>query len=612
MTSNQLASLLNVSSKTIKRDIKDLNLIYPNIVLSDDKGYRINKDLALTVSNLNKQVPETYEDRKTIILKQLLTNNEIDISSLSDELYISSATLLNELTKLRSELDKYNLNLHIKKDVISISGSNKGKQKLLIELFNDELKDSFFSLDKIQQFFMVVNLKELKNTILSELNKNEYFLDDYSLTNYVFHVALLVENGIKHSYQSKYDDKCVFNEDLNTLCVNLYECLKEKYPNKFSFSDFLDASFLMLTRIARRDYIPDKDISLLINENVRNLVTSIIKSVKLNFAVDLDTEDFVIPFTFHVKNLLIRLENESQMVNLQFDQIKSQFPLLYSISVFIAEKIEKYANHKINEDEIAFIAMHVGVVIEKKSIEENKLKCIVVAPNYYALGDKIAKSLSKKFDDDLFIKDIYVSNVNSIDSDIDLCITTFGSSLKQINNVLTINVNPFLTDEDFNKISNSINFLKDKKKKAIVSKKLMYFINEELFFVNPKYKNRDEVINVLSKLLEKEGYVDEKFKDKLFQREEISSSAFDNIAIPHPLAYDSKKSVLAIIISKDGILWDKNKVNFIFMFALNADDHSKFADVFDSITYLFKDTHNEEKLLSIKSFDDFIDFITNN
>lgn len=312
ISSNKLAILLSVSSKTIKRDVKDLNFIFPELVNSNEKGYFIDKSSASKILNENnKLIPESYEDRKTYILKKLLTSNSTSILSLSDELIISPTTLQNELIKIRNELEEYNLSLHIKKDLISISGSNKGKQKLLIELFNEELKDSFFSIEIIQNFFTKVNLNELKQIIINTLLENEYFLDDYSLTNYIFHVALLIENGITHSYHSEIELNKIFNNDLIQFCDTLYEQLNVKYKNKFTKKDFLDASFLMLTRIARIDYIPDKDINMLIDSNIIDLVSNIIKSVKLNFAIDLDIQDFVIPFTFHVKNLLIRLANDS-------------------------------------------------------------------------------------------------------------------------------------------------------------------------------------------------------------------------------------------------------------------------------------------------------------
>ena len=182
--------------RQVKYSVAELNKEYGALILSSNKGYKIDKLKAAQILSFlpSQTIPASYEERKRYIINTLLLQNQrMSISDLSDKLCISPITLQNELSRMRTDLMQFHLNIHTKNDMVNITGLAKDKRAVILSLINEEIKSSYFSLERIQEIFTSVSLARIKQLILQVMHKYEYFLDDYSLLNYVLHIALTVE-----------------------------------------------------------------------------------------------------------------------------------------------------------------------------------------------------------------------------------------------------------------------------------------------------------------------------------------------------------------------------------------------------------------------------------
>lgn len=603
ITSSQLANLLSISVRTLKSEIQFINQNQSNCIISSKKGYYIQRDKVSSLLQEVSQIPENYEERKYYILKEMILNDSISFDQLCEKLCISNITLQNELNRIRSEISQHQLNIHIKKNQIFMSGSDRGKRHILLDMINKELENSFFSITSIQKLFPHTDLSMIKNIVSEILTQYQYFLDDYSLTNYVMHIAMMME--LNH-YSDKEDEKMIYSKEAEEIITDIYRSLKNYFiTSNFTLKDIFDASILMMTRITPKK---DANINEFIDDDILRIIEIISKEVYKNYSIHLDFSHFLTPFSFHLKNLFIRLKTGIHVTNIQFRQIKQEYPLIYSISVFIAQIIEKQIHIALPEDEIAFIALHIGTIIEEQHILNNKVKCLVFAPDYYSFGERISQQLSQHFQDILFISDVVTSLDECIDwQDFDLIITT--ASVHQVLPLPYLKIKPFLTHEDIHRCYLYIEDIKQQKQKQTIIKKLDYFFHENCFYVNKGFQNKDEIIETVCDQLYKLDYVDEQYKQKIYERENISSSAYGNMAIPHPLNNDAKKSVIAVIIEKKGVYWEPYKVNIVFMLSLKKEDHEYFAEIFNFITSLIQNESILEKLTHIQSFQEFVKII---
>ena len=63
---------------------------------------------------------------------------------------------------------------------------------------------------------------------------------------------------------------------------------------------------------------------------------------------------------------------------------------------------------------------------------------------------------------------------------------------------------------------------------------------------------------------ERRGIVDETFYPQVIEREQLSSTAFGSVAIPHSLTMNANRTGVAIAVNPKGIQWGNNRVHIGF------------------------------------------------
>ena len=105
--------------------------------------------------------------------------------------------------------------------------------------------------------------------------------------------------------------------------------------------------------------LPSSEDSLkkLVGEDILALTRDIIQKVNVSYYIDLNHENFITPFALHLKNLLLRVRNDTYTKNPMVDAIKSSCPTVYDIAIFIAMELMQRFHVDINEDEVTFLAL---------------------------------------------------------------------------------------------------------------------------------------------------------------------------------------------------------------------------------------------------------------
>jgi len=286
-------------------------------------------------------------------------------------------------------------------------------------------------------------------------------------------------------------------------------------------------------------------------------------------------------------------------------EIKNSYPFIYDVSVFLANIITQETGFILPEDEISYLALYLGVLIEERKVIKHEVRAILVNPQYFLDSTDLANKLKVTFENSLLLTGIVSSHedLNSY-SDYDLVITTipiFSETSQPC-----VKISAYLTNKDILAVSKKIEEVLKDRIKSRVESKLRLMLKEEFFFVNGELKNQKDVIESLVNTLESKGYVDSSYKEKLYQRELVSPSAYLNIAIPHPFEMCALNSAIAVSLHPNAINWNNRKVNIVFLLAINIRDSLFFKDIFDFITEVISEEQKLKCLLEIKTFDQFI------
>ena len=91
------------------------------------------------------------------------------------------------------------------------------------------------------------------------------------------------------------------------------------------------------------------------------------------------------------------------------ETLKKECPLIYDCAVQVSHVIQKEIGYTISEDEIAYIAFHLGYALEIQKQRTNKINCTILVPHYYNMNIQVMEKLQKNFSDDLEIQNILTS-----------------------------------------------------------------------------------------------------------------------------------------------------------------------------------------------------------
>ena len=107
--------------------------------------------------------------------------------------------------------------------------------------------------------------------------------------------------------------------------------------------------------------------------DILELTQKYVKDINSLYMIDLSSDTFTTPFSLHLKNLLFRAEKGRFTSNPMADTIRNNSPVVFDIAIYISLDLMDRFHININEDETAFLAMHVGAEIERQADNKTKI-----------------------------------------------------------------------------------------------------------------------------------------------------------------------------------------------------------------------------------------------
>lgn len=173
--------------------------------------------------------------------------------------------------------------------------------------------------------------------------------------------------------------------------------------------------------------------------------------------------------------------------------------------------------------------------------------------------------------------------------------------------ISTVNISQFFLKNDIQKLTIAIATKQHQLRKDIFQENLFKFFNSEDFEKSDEITNIDDCFDLVGSRFSKERVVDKNFKQALYNRENMSSTAFGRVAIPHSLTMSANKSRGFIIINPRGIKWsNNNEVYLVIALAIDPDNKKLFRDVFDELSNIVTDINNVSQLVHCNSYSEFI------
>jgi len=613
ITIKDIADEVGVSSRTILRELDDVQ----NWLVGKGADLEIKKGSGLTLKledeMRDRLIRELYmedseiiytpTDRQVIIRAQLLKYNEpTKLYTLAYQLCVTESTIGADIANLELWFLQYNIKV-IKRPGLGImlDGDEIAKRKAIVAL----IYEHFHMVDLIEmvtlkplQKLVMKNLKQQIDKSILELLDVDSLGDikelisrfeiemGYEFSDNAF-IALIIRFAITLNRQGFWgdiyiDEKAKKEMISDKIYVTLLQLIKTFNHSKFEDLNRDELIYLAihLKGAKLRETGDYNKISMIEDFKVIQLAKEFIHRVELETGIYLvDNEKLLVGLVKHLRPSLYRLKMNLDIINPLVDEIKMMYPKLFQTVQLCASVIEEREGVIVTEDEVAYLATHIGAVIEKEHREIVKKYQVVIACLYgIGASQLLVSEIERHFNNIQIVRVISVIDYNfdAIDfSNIDLVITTVPISGLDIPNVV---VNSLIKESDIKRINEALahykprqvtnkatNTLMIKDKFAVLNEygKIMTQIYDNFTYDSGvRLKNMVSVIDFISKSIADDKAESIALKRAFIDREEKGSTILmkKGMQLLHCRA-DIKKGVcLKVVQLTEPIIVESNEV----------------------------------------------------
>ncbi|WP_300743749.1 transcription antiterminator [uncultured Brachyspira sp.] len=600
ITAEALSKQLNVSEKTIRTKVKEINyeLQKFNIKIESKPryGYKLicdNYDSFKSIdliSNINNDM----DYRIRIIFKYLieLDSGYIKSDDICDSLDISKTTLTNILKIMEYNLKYHNLKLERR--------PNYG-----IKLIGNEFDiRNFIICNYLNDFLYENNMNDkLIGIIINFLNKHEIKFSEINLENFIQYINVSI-NRIKNN-------KFICNSENDIIKdiaeeIKLSEELIKQIQNEIDI-EFNDTEVLFIAiHIASKNLFSiNKNYNSVIQDKFSDIIDKMLDMVYKNLKIDLRNNfNLILLLNQHMIPLDIRIRYNIFQKNPMLNDIKNNYSLSFLLASESAAILKDYYNKDISEDEIGYLALLFQIGLEETVESINKINILIVCGSGKTTSNLLVTKYRKEFND--YIENIYAADLIGL-KDFDFSKVDYVFSTVPINLKLPIPIvyiSNFLKSDDIINVKNTF--------ESLNRNIILDYYKEEMFTTDIKGDTKEEVIKNICEEIKKYKSIPDNFYELVMKREQLAETDIGNlVAIPHPIEVVTKDTFVYVAVLDKPILWQKNNVQVVFLISVsnNNDDLKHFYEY--TINFLLNE-NSVKKLIDNKTFDNLIFLIKSN
>ncbi|EAF3625577.1 PRD domain-containing protein [Listeria monocytogenes] len=603
VTSNELAAFCECTTRTIRNNISKINEATPNLIRSAKQGYQINQRIPFEL-----QTESDVTERKSKLLLELIKNSTkgVDLFELADILYISEVTLKKDIQQLKNELKEADVQIVTSKDRIKLIGKERAKRKYMISLLYEEggYRESIKS--RIQEMIEFVSIDKLQNIVKEVLAEESITTNQYSMMNIVLHYAISIVR-IQQGNTLIETQKTLIRKHSKEYEISkkIAKILSEEYQIHFSEAETKQLGLLYVGLQNEQSANANHgELDQFVDKKIIEALKSVLANVEETYLIDLQNEQLFIKLAIHVQSLYYRSRYKAYTRNLSLLDIKTSYPVTFDIAVYISSLLQEKLAIDFNEDEISFIALHIGSFLESENRDYIRLEIGLLIEDYHDLRTNMLKKLRARFENEATIK--LIENEDS-DENFDIILTTNRDiALEKAGSIF---IHPLLTAKDIKKISNRIQTKKKILENHMRAQQIDRYIVRSLYAnqIDPSELTPAKIREQLISKMEIQTFVTPEFKEKVEKRERMAPTSFPSgIAIPHSIKNDALQSGVSIMTLQEPIYWNDVKIKIIALVAISKKDATEFNDFFEKFVEIVSEPINTKRLSMAESFEEFI------
>ena len=604
ITNRQLSETLGVSNRTVYNDITQLNQ------MMRDKGAQLiskpRYGVKLVVTDRGKfltflrsletdavTVGDSAETRLSkAVERMILADAPIRMDDLADELHISRSTLKMDLKKARLFLGRYSLEIDYRSYTgMRILGTEKNLRRCLAKIDQNMIASdgSFLSTDM-----------DAISAILKDIFKRyRYRMAAYSFQNFVTHVYVSIcriRQGKEIAFTWA-DERSDTDRQLKEVAEAVVMALEKAYKVTFSRAEY---QYILLHLECKKIVTGKRDT--VVTAEVYEAVTQMLREVQRVFHYDFQHDfELITNLSTHIVPLRLRLQYDMPFENPMLSEIREGELLSYEMANVACGVLAEIYGKKVSPDEVAYIALHFHVAIEryKKRYKKNVLiVCGTGKGSAMLLAYRVKEEYGKYLNVVGTHESIDLSEINF--THVDYLLTTVPIHERVPVPVIEIS-KPFSRDghSDLRKY-----FQNDRRES------LMGYFSEDLFLPQMSETSKNDVLRRLCDMASSRREVPGDLYDHVLRREEIGGTDFGNyVAIPHPDQPVGEESFVVTGLLAQPVVWDQEEVRIVFLLSMKDGGDRNLQLFYKTVSRFLSDKVLVQRLIQNQSYEELISIL---
>ncbi|MDQ7878717.1 PRD domain-containing protein [Microbacterium sp. QXD-8] len=608
VTASALADALGVTPRSIRSYVTAANArVAPGTAVeSGPQGYRAGSEAAAALRAGSDA--GTPRDRLHTLVRALLDAPDgIDVFETADALHVSPATLDADLARVRGLLGGTELTLERSASRARLRGTEGAQRRLLSKLAHDEMDAGSFDLAALRRTLGEGSVGAeafgpFKTELVARLGELGWFVNEIGIADVVMHIAIAADRTARDRPLDAIGSDAG-DRPTQTQVAAIIEELSERHLGvRLGSGDLQHLATLVLTRVVAPDGLAGAasvTAPSTLDPEVEAAVRDVVTAAAEEFLVDIAHDDFVVRLALHVQNLLHRAREQAWSRNPLTRSLKSTYPMIFEVAVFIASRLQQRLGIPLPDDEIAYIAMHVGGRLERSRRADQLLTATIVCPGYYDLHELLRSSVDRSLGQAIEVVGVETRvDPDWASIDTDLVLTTIDPPVTKER---IVRIQPFLTDADVERVQAAAGRIRRSRRLARLRAELERYFEPSAFLRgldDVAAAGEEGVIRALGALLLERGVIDAAYVERTIERERLSSTAFtDALAVPHALEMTASRTAIAIGIADPSIAWGDGRVQVVALVAFSETDREAFQTVFEQFVEVFSERDSVQRIV---------------
>ena len=598
-----LAARLEVSERTIRNDIKQLNAMlqscaaieggqgkYRLHIYDNDRFQAVRGQILSGDGGFNSPA-----NRLNYIFGRLVRSQEpLLTDELAYEMSIGRTTLVSDLKKLRAGLEPYHLSvLGLTSKGLVLQGSERDVRSYILESSYDAL---------YQEYPLDTEITDLVTQAFAqspvERSTREHFQRFLTVMLDRFLTGHPIGELSAAFYRMTARPEFLM---VNQLVDRIAALLRVELP--------VEEKLFILPPIIGMRTPADLDMrSIDLDEAVRTLKDKIFRQIQLEMDITISSPEFEEEFLYHLMFMLNRLRFHVRLESAMSAELREKYPLAWRMAGIAARVIQTEYRLEVTEDEHSYLASYFGVFLEESGLKNSRpFRAAVVCGTGRVTARLVAAQLRRVLDSatELTLLSSEKVSAESLE-DFDLIFTTVELPCKPEKPVIFIR--EIFNEQELRHKIEKAKYWEQVEVPILDSNwfVMVGLLDESRFFVLDRVETYAQALERMAEALMNQGQVDGGFLDRLRTREKIGSTVFDRaVAIPHSVQYAGDRLVLAIGACPKPIREGGQDIRAIFLLGLpeeSGSDDALLIRVYEEIISAAKDAELLENISKANNF----------